>query len=352
MKLIHTADVHLGSKMDSRFPKEISETRKGELRSSFLRMVEYANANDVRAILLCGDVFDSDTPYQKDKHFFYDIVERFPHIDFLYLKGNHDSGSDGVSLPNLKRFSEEWTCYSYGDTEICGIELSEKNATSLYSTLTLNPEKRNLVLMHGQVGSTADKDTIHLKKLQGKHVDYLALGHVHKMQEGILDERGMYAYSGCLEGRGFDETGKHGFFLLDVDDKIHRTFVPFSTREIVEETVDITGLSSDYPIYKKICGQIAFQKSNLYRINLIGEVQSLSDTLESDLERNLEAHCFYCSVKDRTKKKLDVKEYESDVSLVGEFIRTVLAKEDWTEEEKSQIVRLGLTALKGDKIES
>jgi len=43
MKIIHTADIHLGSKMDSRFNREISNERKIELRNTFKRLVEYAN---------------------------------------------------------------------------------------------------------------------------------------------------------------------------------------------------------------------------------------------------------------------------------------------------------------------
>ena len=42
MKIIHTADIHLGSRMDSRFSKEIANERKAELRNTFKRLVEYA----------------------------------------------------------------------------------------------------------------------------------------------------------------------------------------------------------------------------------------------------------------------------------------------------------------------
>lgn len=70
MKIIHTADIHLGSKMDSRFNREISNERKIELRNTFKRLVEYAKANKVSVIMLCGDIFDSDKPYKKDKDFF------------------------------------------------------------------------------------------------------------------------------------------------------------------------------------------------------------------------------------------------------------------------------------------
>ena len=90
MKIIHTADIHLGSRMDSKFNKEIANERKAELRNTFKRLVEYAKDNGVSLIMLCGDMFDSDRPFKKDKDFFYSVVTANPDIDFLYLKGNHD----------------------------------------------------------------------------------------------------------------------------------------------------------------------------------------------------------------------------------------------------------------------
>lgn len=45
MKIIHTADIHLGSRMDSRFSKEIANERKAELRNTFKRLVEYFSFN-------------------------------------------------------------------------------------------------------------------------------------------------------------------------------------------------------------------------------------------------------------------------------------------------------------------
>ena len=114
-------------------------------------MVAYAKKEGVKAILLSGDVFDSDSPIKKDKVFFYNAVKNSKEIDFLYLRGNHDGmESYTEELPNLKLFSEEWTEYTYGNVCVSGIELSKGNAISLYSTLHLKKDKINLLMMHGQ----------------------------------------------------------------------------------------------------------------------------------------------------------------------------------------------------------
>ena len=57
MKIIHTADIHLGSAMDSVLPYQKAKERKAELRATFGRMIEYAREEGVRVILLSGDVF-------------------------------------------------------------------------------------------------------------------------------------------------------------------------------------------------------------------------------------------------------------------------------------------------------
>ena len=110
MKIIHTADIHLGSKINS-FPKEVSISRKEEVRNSFKRMVEFAKQNDVKVIIISGDLFDGVKPLVKDKEFFYSVVKNNPEIEFLYLKGNHDLYSTDTKLENLKLFNDKWTSY-------------------------------------------------------------------------------------------------------------------------------------------------------------------------------------------------------------------------------------------------
>ena len=229
MKIIHTADIHLGSKMDSRFGKTVSDERKAEVRNTFRRLVEYAKEEGVAVVMLCGDIFDSDRPFKKDKDFFYSVIKSTPEIDFLYLKGNHDTDDKlpEVLPENLKLFSDKWTSYAYENTVISGTEITAANASSYPAALSLRKDTLNIVMLHGQASDGAG-GSVNLKKLKNRNIDYLALGHIHKPSEGVLDERGVYVYCGCLEGRGFDETGEHGFVLLDTaGGKILRPYISF-----------------------------------------------------------------------------------------------------------------------------
>ncbi len=350
MKIIHTADIHLGSKINS-FPKEVSASRKEEVRNSFKRMVEYANLNDVKVILISGDLFDGIKPLVKDKEFFFSVVQNNPNIDFLYLKGNHDLLTDGKNFSNLKTFSTEWTYYRYGNVCISGVEIIKENATSIYSTLSLSDNDINIVMLHGEVGDSFGVDKVNLSKLRGKNVNYLALGHYHSNLFEKLDDKGVYAYAGCLEGRGYDETGDKGFVLLDVRDKLSYEFIPFSKRKISLVKVDATSLKDAYSIYLNAKAVANFDKNGIYRVELFGEIDAGLDGVCEDVKKYLSQEASFIDVKDHTKKKIDISKYSDDASLKGEFVRLVYSDKTLIDDEKAKIISYGLKALAGEEID-
>ena len=59
-KIIHCADLHLDSPMETHMTEEQASTRNTEIIYSFLRLTEYAAKNDVRAVILAGDMFDGE----------------------------------------------------------------------------------------------------------------------------------------------------------------------------------------------------------------------------------------------------------------------------------------------------
>ena len=44
-------------------------------------------------------------------------------------------------------------------------------------------------------------------------------------------------------------------------------------------------------------------------------------------------------------QKIDPRAYAGDISLKGEFVRSVLERQDWDDEKKSKVIALGLKAL-------
>ena len=357
MKIIHCADIHADSRMGTHFSKDAADRRRNEIAESFERMVDYAGKNDVRAIIIAGDLFDTkETLHKQIKKRIGHVICQNPQIDFLYLRGNHDEDLSFLSEEkpaNLKTFKKgQWTSYSYDDIKIYGQELSDSLPLSVYTGLNPEADCVNIVVMHGQVAEYKAKDgapVISLPKLANKNIDYLALGHIHDYKIEKLDKRGVWSYSGCLEGRGFDECGKKGFVLLDIKDKkIKADFIPDCSRTVSEIQVELSGSMSYSQIMSAVEAALqSLSADDIVQVDLTGEISEDTDIEISSYEKALQGRFFYIRFKDRTEAIIDYKKYEKDLSLKGEFIRLVKADEKLTDEEKSKIIMTGIKALAG-----
>lgn len=361
MKIIHCSDLHLDSKMKSNLDSMKAKERRDEILRTYQNMVEYAAENDVEIIIIAGDMFDKKNITVKAKNVVLDSIFSHPEIDFIYLKGNHDEASfilDLEEIPsNLKLFTNTgWTSYRYGKIVISGIELGNLSNYEIYNTLMLNKNDINIVTLHGQEVKYDQKDKaeiINIQSLKNKNIDYLALGHVHRFKQERIDNRGIYCYSGCLEGRGFDECGEKGFVLLDINEekqKIESKFIPFAGRHLYEINVDITGTSTTLEVEEKIDNMIEkIEKEALIKIVLIGKVELNSERDIKYLEKKYKNMFYFAKIYDETTLKIDYMTYENDASLKGEFIRLVL-KQNLSEEEKRKIITTGIKALTGEEV--
>ena len=205
MKLIHCSDLHLDSPLGSNFTPEKARVRSAELRAAFARLVDFAIAEQVDAVLIAGDLFDSTCVSAHTAAFVAEQIGRAKDVTFFCLRGNHDSSRDlfdALALPsNLKIFGSDWTGYDCGNVRITGIEPDRQSWETCFDTLALPEDRFNILMLHGQISTQPGRELIPLPMLKNKHIDYLALGHIHSYQEGKLDDRGIYCYSGCPEGR-------------------------------------------------------------------------------------------------------------------------------------------------------
>ncbi len=362
MKIIHCADLHLDSRMTSNLDKAQAVERRKELLRTFTRMVEYARKNDVRVILIAGDLFDTRNVSALARNTVNDLICTNPQIDFLYLKGNHDSDnflSKLEEIPsNLLFFEEEWTSYRYGNVVVSGLELSERNGAVVSNSLVLNQEDINIVTLHGQTDEYRSADQVErigLNELRNHNIDYLALGHIHSFVQGVLDNRGIFCYPGCLEGRGFDECGKKGFVLLNIDEQtrsVKTDFVPIASRTLYTLPVDVSGVQTTQEAavrMEQAVDKAAYASGSMVKFVLKGEV-GVDTEINCDYLQDLFTDYFYFEkVEDQTRLRVEYSEYEKDASLKGEFIRMVLGS-DLSEEQKTQVIRCGIDALSGEEI--
>lgn len=355
MKILHCADLHMDSPMETHMTREQAAKRNAEILMSFQRMTEYAEKEKVRVVLIAGDLFDGERVTRRTVEGVLDAVRRTPQIDYLYVSGNHDDQTNAFAdqeIPeNFKRFTDKWNTIEYGDVAVSGIEITKNNASTLYEQLPAQKSRVNIVMLHGQISSACGVDQVNLNLLKGKNINYLALGHIHTYFCEQMDCDGIYCYPGCLEGRGFDECGEKGFVVLDTDGrKITPIFIPFSSRKLHRVTVDITGAATNSAVHQamKRASQ-NIDKKDMVEFILTGAADPSARIAKKYLYNLMEDDFFFVKIKDETKLILDPKDYENDISLKGEFIRLVMAS-DAGEADKIKIIRTGLEALAGEEI--
>ena len=363
MKIIHCGDLHLDSKMESNLSKEQALVRREELLATYEAMVSYALAHQVEVIIIAGDLFDKPHIRKTARNRVLEQMYLHPEIDFCYLQGNHDqcdflADLGEEELPeNLKLFSgERWTSYHYGDVVISGLELNRQNARTLGMDLVLDQTRCNIVVLHGQESDYEGKDgaeVVQLSALRGKYIDYLALGHIHSFKLERLDERGVYCYSGCLEGRGFDECGPKGFVLLDIaEGRVDATFVPLAKRQLHEVLVEVSPQMDMPAILERVQQAVEeIPSKDLIKIVLTGKTEMDFDVDMPRILGMLQERFFFVKGYDQTGVQIDYESFRHDKTLKGEFVR-LMEEQDLPEEERAEMIELGIRAIMGEDVEA
>lgn len=351
MRIIHTADLHLDSRLETNLDPIKAKERKRELLLTFENLITYAINNKVDAIIISGDLFDRPKASTKTMEYILDLIHEASQIQFLIIYGNHDENlflERIVNMPsNLHIFKNRWETIHFADVDITGISGSNLS-TAEYDNLVLDKDKKNIVMLHGDINQIS---SIPLSMLKGRYIDYLALGHIHKYSKGRLDDRGIWVYPGCLEGRGFDEEGIKGFVLITVSDgNLESKFVPFSKRVLHDIFVDITECDSWSDIRKNITLKLQdINQTDMVRIRLVGSYD-LDLIKQCDiLEASLNQQYFFARVDDESRLRINPMDYENDISLKGEFIRNVLQSK-LPDEDKYKIIEYGIKALMKEEI--
>lgn len=369
MKILHCADIHLDSRLSANLDRDKASLRKNELLSAFFDMVKYARSNGVGCIIIAGDLFDNKNISANALNTVKDIIDTNGDIRFYFLAGNHDSDMFIHSyneLPdNLKIFGDKWTSYyeefSSGKRLcITGIELDPSNSALAPSSLFLKTDDFNIVTMHGILSEYTAKgkaEVISLRDYRSKNIDYLALGHIHEYRTGELGARGMWCYPGCLEGRGYDECGEHGFVVLDIDEttlKSEAEFVPFAKRHVYELYVDISGCDTTAQMLRRIDDAVEDEgcfAEDMVKVVLTGSISVDCEKNLPQIEQYLSAAYFASKVYDHSELFVDYDDYALEASLKGEFVRLIQDSADIPEGEKGSVIRCGIKALAGEEIE-
>ena len=184
----------------------------------------------------------------------------------------------------------------------------------------------HLMALHGDVDGKGRYGPIDPADIAASGLTYLALGHIHACSG--LQKAGdtWWAYPGCPEGRGFDETGDKGVLVVTVGDDpgdLTARFVPLAGRryEIVE--ADVTGADTAAQALEAVlpaqpCGDCC-------RILLTGQ-RSFGPPDLAALTAQAQPYYYSVTIRDHTRQLRDLWERAGEDSLTGLVLRQLKAQ--------------------------
>lgn len=358
IKIIHAADLHLDSAFVGLTEKQARQRRQ-ESRELLDRLTARVKLEEAQLVLLSGDLLDSSRVYPE-------TVERLRaalaamECPVFISPGNHDFYS-----PASPYATEKWpdNVHIFREEALAAVELPELNCV-VYGAAFTAPARQGDVLagftvpedgrihiacLHGVVdGGDSPYGSISSEEIAGSGLDYLALGHVH--QHGGLQRQGAtwWAYSGCPEGRGFDEQGERGILTGTVDKgSVQLSFFPICRRRYHVLEADVTDRTARQALEEVLS---PVPEEDICRVVLTGETGETGVELAA-LEREFAGRCYVLQLRDDTRVAQDIWARAGEDSLRGLFLQELRRRYDAADpEEQKKIdlaVRFGLAALDG-----
>ena len=350
MKILHMADCHLDSAMETHLPSAVAKARRKELLLTFSNTVTAASKEGVRLFLIAGDLFDTPTPSAATVRYVLDACRAHEEMDFILIEGNHDRGAlASHSLPqNLHLVkAKEGASFRYGD--VCVFAAGYGAGASVLSSFLIPKDTKNIMMLHGLLtAGTADREEgLPLPLLGGLEIDYLALGHYHRQSAKRISKRCIASYAGVPEGRGFDETGSCGVILLETD-TMKADFVPVAGRTLHDLVLDVSEMSGTHQVEEAVRALTAsIPDKDMVHLVLSGAIEEGVYKDSEQIALYLKNKFFFAKVKDKTRLRIHAENYMHDLSLKGEFVRRVMAS-TLSESDKERVLHYGLRALAGE----
>ncbi len=329
MKILHTADWHLDSPLQG-----YGEAVHQALAAIPGMIFELAREEQCDMVLLAGDAFDGAyTPHTYQS--LHDVLQALA-VPVFVTPGNHDSfGQDSPWLKELwpenvhifKSNQIESVALPELDCRVYGAGFQSMDCPSLLEGFRADcDEKYAIGIFHGdptQVNSPYNPIT--KAQVQESGLDYLALGHIHKADRFSAGKT-LCAWPGCPMGRGYDEPGEKGVYIVTLEDTASLTFRPLDAVRFYDLEARSDALNTVLP---------PVASGDYYRVTLVGAC----DAPDLAAIRAEYAHLPNLTLRDRTVRPVDVWGSLGDDSFEGVYfglLRQALDNAD--EAEKQEIL--------------
>lgn len=307
MRILHTADTHLGTDLYGRYDPHIGgSSRLQDFAAALDRAVDYAIDQQIDLFLFAGDAYKTRDPSPTQQREFALRLRRLLEADIpvFLLTGNHDMPNSvgratsldifgSLPLANLhvaRKPDLHLVQTRSGPVQIVAVpwmmrsalmardELKNKTVDELNRELLarlesfmddavsrLQPETPAILTLHGSIAGATygserstmlGSDLVIPKNLVANRAfSYVALGHIHKHQQLAADPP--VVYSGGVERIDFgEERDPKGFVVVDIAGKEARwRFVESGARPFKSVSVQAQGTDPTAEVLDAIAGR-------------------------------------------------------------------------------------------------
>lgn len=189
MRLIVSADTHLGSPIRSAALRNpaLGDRLKQAGRDTFQAIVDLAIREKADALVLAGDIFDSDYPDLRSRAFLMTQLLRASGagVPTVLIRGNHDALLDHGELgPDIHLLDRANPTVQIGNANFHGLSFEANHTTQSFLPDYPAPVtgKTNIGLMHTSLGGSPGHDPYapcSKQDLLAHGYDLWCLGHIH-----------------------------------------------------------------------------------------------------------------------------------------------------------------------------
>lgn len=268
-RFLHAADLHLDSPLRGldRYDGAPVDLFRRAGRAAMENLVELALKEEVRFVVLAGDLFDGDWPDVNTGLFFVNQMAALHRqgIGVYLISGNHDAANRMTrSLPypeNIHVFPSDRPV----TLQIEGLPVALHGQSYAVQDVRENLAARyppplpgcfNIGLLHTALNGREGHDTYapcSLEELISRGYDYWALGHAHQRESVSPHPHVLVEFPGNIQGRNVRETGAKGCLVVEVDPK-RRPAVHFRALDVCRWArleVDLKGVESSEEVHRR-----------------------------------------------------------------------------------------------------
>lgn len=352
LRLLHTADVHLGARHADLGDR--ASTQRERQFAAFVATIDLALAEKVDLVLIAGDLFDSNVQPKRSVERAVAQVQRLvdARIRLVIAPGTHDvfdrasiyraydlpamAGAVGSDLVTVLDPDHPDVHLKSLDVVVHGRCFATKRAPhSPLDGLDVAKDDRatwHVGLLHAALAiegrTDGDDVVITSEEIAATHLDYLALGHWHSTQKGKAG-RTTWAYAGAPEPVALDQDGAGNALLVGLELVDGRKRITVDERRVGRTRVeklqlDAASVGSQPSFVAKLAERA--DQDLVLDVEIVGMKPDELDLHTDEVETELAERFLKLRIRDRAVAPLPEGPVVSADTVLGAFIRDLEAQ--------------------------